>query len=65
MTRGCTCSHVEDEHEGDNPEYPGSTACTVEGCECVCFEEDENACRGCGHSPCDCDRDPAEQGGPW
>lgn len=33
----CTCGHVEDEHGGD-PEYLGSTACNVEGCDCVCFE---------------------------
>lgn len=33
----CTCGDVADEHGGD-PEYPGSTECTVDGCECLAFE---------------------------
>lgn len=39
-TATCACGHVQDEHEvrGSNPEYPGSTACTV--CDCCAFEED-------------------------
>jgi len=36
----CTCGHHEEEHGGD-PEYPGSSGCSVEGCDCVCFEQDE------------------------
>ncbi len=35
----CTCEHVEDEHGGD-PEFPGSTACTIDGCECLAYEDD-------------------------
>jgi hypothetical protein len=42
MADTCTCGDVLDEHGGD-PEYPGSTACNVEGCECVCYEEDPDA----------------------
>ena len=34
----CTCGHPADEHGGD-PKYPGSTACGVEGCSCIAFEE--------------------------
>ncbi len=37
----CTCGHVADEH-GGNPDYPGSTACAVEGCDCIAFEEAES-----------------------
>lgn len=33
----CVCGHVLDEH-GHDPKYPGSTACTIAGCECICFE---------------------------
>lgn len=36
----CTCGHVADEHGGD-PEFPGSTKCNVEYCDCCCFELDE------------------------
>ena len=54
----CVCGDVEDEHGGD-PEYPGSTACNVEDCECVAFEESEDQ-----GDPVD-DKDPAERGGPW
>lgn len=38
----CTCTHVADEH-GHDPQYPGSTACTVEDCGCLAFEEDVEA----------------------
>jgi hypothetical protein len=45
----CICGHNEDEH-GNDPEYPGSTACRAivvydsedtedEPCECVVFED--------------------------
>jgi hypothetical protein len=34
----CHCGHLEDEHGGDS-DYPGSTACAIEGCDCVCFED--------------------------
>lgn len=37
MNRTCMCGDVEDEH-GGSKEYPGSTACNVDGCECVAFE---------------------------
>lgn len=39
-TDPCTCDHVLDEHGGD-PEYPGSTACNVTGCDCIAFESAE------------------------
>ncbi len=38
----CTCTHVADEH-GHDPQYPGSTACTVEDCGCLAFDEDVEA----------------------
>ena len=36
----CVCGHVEDDHGGD-PEYPGSSKCNVDDCDCVCYEENE------------------------
>jgi hypothetical protein len=39
-TAECTCGHVKDEHGGDE-EYPGSTACNVDECDCTAFEADE------------------------
>lgn len=33
----CTCGHSVEEHGGD-PEYPGSTACTM--CDCIAYEGD-------------------------
>jgi hypothetical protein len=40
MSEGlCMCGHVEDEH-GSDPQYPGSTACNVTGCECVAYDHD-------------------------
>ena len=33
----CSCDHVRDEH-GHDQEFPGSTACNVDDCECVAFE---------------------------
>lgn len=33
----CHCGDVRNEHGGDE-EFPGSTKCTVPGCECVAFE---------------------------
>jgi hypothetical protein len=38
----CHCGHVDDEH-GHDPKYPGSTACTIDGCECIAFEENAEA----------------------
>ncbi len=35
----CVCGDVEDAHGGDS-EFPGSTSCTIDGCECVAFEDD-------------------------
>ena len=35
----CMCGHVEDEH-GHDPDYPGSSSCTIKGCECVAFDPD-------------------------
>ncbi len=37
----CTCGHIDDEH-GHDDEHPGSTSCTVEGCDCIAFEADED-----------------------
>lgn len=33
----CTCGHVEDDH-GHDPRYPGSTACGMDGCDCIAYE---------------------------
>lgn len=33
----CTCGHARDEHEQDQ----GSSACSVEGCNCTAFELDD------------------------
>lgn len=38
----CHCGHVQDEH-GNDPQYPGSTSCTIEGCECIAFEKNPEA----------------------
>jgi hypothetical protein len=35
----CTCGHAPEEHGGD-PKYPGSTACSVDDCECIAYEDD-------------------------
>ena len=35
----CTCGDDEGEH-GNDPEYQGSTACNVEGCDCIAFESE-------------------------
>jgi hypothetical protein len=38
----CTCGHSPEEHDHSrDPEYPGATSCTVEGCDCVAYQEDE------------------------
>lgn len=39
MEENCTCGHHFEEHGGD-PDYPGSTACNIEDCDCTCFEPD-------------------------
>ncbi len=40
----CYCGHVRDEHfNGDEPEHPQSTSCTVEGCDCIAFDGDPEA----------------------
>jgi hypothetical protein len=36
----CTCGDDEDDH-GNDDEYPGSTACNVDDCECIAFEAGE------------------------
>lgn len=36
----CACGHAPEEH-GHVPGYPGSTACTVEGCDCIAYERGE------------------------
>ena len=36
----CMWGHVADEHGGD-PKFPGSTKCTVDDCDCLCFDLDE------------------------
>jgi len=38
-TKQCVCGHMQDEHGGDK-NYPGSTSCTVPGCDCIAYEED-------------------------
>ena len=38
----CTCGHAEEEH-GHDPQYPGSTACQMEDCECIAWEDNEGA----------------------
>ena len=49
LTEECkACGHVENEHGGrpdPDPQcaYLGSTACTVHGCVCFCFERVEDA----------------------
>lgn len=35
--KNCSCGHTDDEH-GDDPEYPGSTACRE--CDCLAYEWD-------------------------
>lgn len=37
----CYCGHADDEHGGD-PELTGSTACNVENCDCIAYEEEED-----------------------
>ena len=37
----CMCGHAIEEH-GDDPKYPGSTACGVDDCDCIAFEADES-----------------------
>ena len=37
----CTCGHAPEEH-GDDPRYPGSTACQAEGCDCIAYEAGED-----------------------
>lgn len=37
--RTCSCGDTEEEHGGDK-EFPGATACRIEGCDCVAFEYD-------------------------
>ena len=39
-TGPCACGHAPEEH-GGIPEYPGSTECSVMGCDCICYEETE------------------------
>lgn len=34
----CVCGHAVEEH-GDDPKYPGSTAC--QECDCIAYEADE------------------------
>ena len=38
-TDPCTCGHAPEEH-GHDTAHPGSTACTVEGCDCIAYEAD-------------------------
>lgn len=35
----CICGHARDDH-GHDPEYPGSTACRDDDCDCIAFEAD-------------------------
>jgi hypothetical protein len=36
----CTCGHTDEEHFDEERalKFPGSSACTIEGCDCICFE---------------------------
>lgn len=45
MVDKCCCGHVRDEHlhRGEDKKAPNSQACTIDGCDCIHFEEDENA----------------------
>lgn len=36
----CHCTHKSAEH-GLEPNYPGATACSVDGCYCISFEKQE------------------------
>ena len=38
-TDPCVCGDAPEAH-GRDPKYPGSTSCTVEGCECIAYEPD-------------------------
>lgn len=38
----CLCSHLKEEHDND-PNNLDINPCTVDGCECDFFEEDEDA----------------------
>lgn len=44
----CYCGHVKDEH-GSDPDYPGSTACMIENCNCVAFDHNSEADGGAEH----------------
>ena len=35
----CTCGHEYDEHGGD-PDFPGSSACNAEDCDCGSYDEE-------------------------
>ena len=35
-----TCGHDEEEHGGDL-EFPDSSKCNVDDCDCICYEEDD------------------------
>jgi len=42
----CVCGHDEEDH-GNDPRFPGSTACNFDGddpedCECIAFEPSED-----------------------
>lgn len=39
----CYCGDDEDDEDdhGHDPDFPGSTACNVDGCECIAFEAEE------------------------
>ena len=39
----CYCGHNEEDEHGGDDEYPGSTACNVDGCDCIAFEQDADA----------------------
>lgn len=38
-TAPCVCSDAPEEH-GHDSEHPGSTACSIEDCECIAYEAD-------------------------
>jgi hypothetical protein len=38
MTEQCVCGHAREDEHGNDPKYPGSSACNVEGCDCIAYE---------------------------
>lgn len=41
MDKSCVCGHAIEEH-GHDPKYPGSTACQIDECDCIAYEEGDD-----------------------